>query len=633
LWWTARRPQHGGSNRENALIIRGDNPHLISISAQIGQRRLTNYRCDGLNVSTKILLRIISHYSWPKPSLQLSKLASIRMNSRTFFFGRVWMDTLPFALSMRLFALAAIPMFFCDVCFAQAPTGSFRWALQAGGSGVTIQSKDVAVDAGGIVHWCGRFSGVASFGGTNLTATSGGDGFVGTFDQTGNLLWIRQMGGTGGTFVNGMAVDGSGNSFVAGISGQNLIIGTSNLSSGSYVAKYDSAGNVLWVSQFTGYAVDASRAAVDGAGNVYMCGQFAGTNQFSVVTMTNYSLDFDQFIAKFDGTDGAVQWVQRAGGNANGALGSQSAGVAADVLGNSYILGTLNGNVKFGNTNIFNVSGTNTFLAKYDTNGNLVWIQQFTGGVVDFSGLGLGSERGCAVDAAGNIYIASIFQGVAACASITLTNSTGYGVLIAKFNTDGDLLWAQQTRGTATNDERNLAVDSQGNVILAGVFNGTTTFGNTTLTTRGAGNIFVAKYDTDGNFLWAMQAGGSDNDAGFSVAANACGDAFVTGSFAGVASFGNISLTSLGGGTCIFLTRIDVESPALGVSLVGNQTVISWPFSSSECFQLYQSAGVGPMAAWTLVNATATQIGNSYTVTNQLSKSTMFYTLQRPPPY
>src|SRR5207247_10065848 len=90
-------------------------------------------------------------------------------------------------------------------------------------------------------------------------------------------------------------------------------------------------------------------------------------------------------------------------------------------------------------------------------------------------------------------------------------------------------------------------LDSTGdNVYVTGRFTGTATFGTTNLTSSGVHEMFLAKYDSAGNFLWARKAGGASTDYAFAVTSDGAGNAYLAGVFSGTATFGNITLTSTG---------------------------------------------------------------------------------------
>ena len=126
---------------------------------------------------------------------------------------------------------------------------------------------------------------------------------------------------------------------------------------------------------------------------------------------------------------------------------------------------------------------------------------------------------GIAVDGAGNSYVAGSFNGSATFGETSVISQGGADIFIAKYDNGGNLLWVRSAGG-ATNDAASaVAVDGSGNCYVTGVFQGTATFGNTSLTSAGGPDIFIAKYDSAGNFVWARQAGGSSDDRGYAVAA------------------------------------------------------------------------------------------------------------------
>jgi hypothetical protein len=110
----------------------------------------------------------------------------------------------------------------------------------------------------------------------------------------------------------------------------------------------------------------------------------------------------------------------------------------------------------------------------------------------------------------------------------------------------GNFLWAKRAGGVSSVRGQGIAVDSSGNAYVTGYFQGTAVFGATTLTSAGSNDIYMAKVDSGGNFLWAKRAGGTSYDVGQSIAVDSSGNAYVTGEFVGTAVFGATTLTSAG---------------------------------------------------------------------------------------
>ena len=114
---------------------------------------------------------------------------------------------------------------------------------------------------------------------------------------------------------------------------------------------------------------------------------------------------------------------------------------------------------------------------------------------------------------------------------------------------------------TGTVQVGKMTSDAQGNRYFAGSFRGTVTFGSTTLSSPNTSDIFVAKLNGAGAYQWVVQAGGADNDSGGSVAVDATGSVYVTGTYIGPATFGLLAVASVTpvpfGYTDAFVARLD----------------------------------------------------------------------------
>jgi hypothetical protein len=228
-------------------------------------------------------------------------------------------------------------------------------------------------------------------------------------------------------------------------------------------------------------------------------------------------------------------WAKRAGGTD----GDAASRTAVDASGNSYATGIFRGVASFGSVNLTSSGMADIFIAKYDASGNVLWAKQAGGSDIDAS-------KNIAVDGSGNSYITGEFMGSATFGSTTLTSTGSYDAFIAKYDPSGNVLWAKQSGGAGLEMGRGIAVDGSGNCYITGYFDGSATFGSTTLTSSGSYDVFIAKYDAAGNFQWAERAGSSGEDFGRNVAVDDSGNSYITGSFKDVASFGSTTLTSIG---------------------------------------------------------------------------------------
>src|SRR3990172_5093057 len=107
-------------------------------------------------------------------------------------------------------------------------------------------------------------------------------------------------------------------------------------------------------------------------------------------------------------------------------------------------------------------------------------------------------------------------------------------------------VWATGVGGTSYDIANDIYTDASGNSYVTGWFQNTVNFGPNTLTSMGGYDFYVAKYNSAGICLWAQGTGSSMNDAGYGVIADASGNVFVTGAVQGVSMFGSTTITSLG---------------------------------------------------------------------------------------
>ena len=191
------------------------------------------------------------------------------------------------------------------------------------------------------------------------------------YDPSGNQLWNETWGGADADSGRGVAVDGSGNAYIAGRTGS-FGAGFGD----AFLVKYDPSGNLLWNETWGGAAYDyGNGVAVDGSGNAYVAGF---TDSFGAG-------GYDAFLVKYD-PSGNLLWNETWGGAAY----DYGNGVAVDGSGNAYVAGY---------TDSFGASFDDAFLVKYDPSGNLLWNETWGGAAYDYG-------NGVAVDGSGNAYVA-----------------------------------------------------------------------------------------------------------------------------------------------------------------------------------------------------------------------------------
>ena len=360
--------------------------------------------------------------------------------------------------------------------------------------------------------------------------------------QSPSFRWVVKEGGPANDYGNAIAVDSAGNAYVAGSFIGSATFGETSVTGQGgddiFIAKYDNGGNLLWVRSAGGATNDAASAvAVDGGGNCYLTGFFQGTATFGNTNLVSAGGP-DIFIAKYD-SSGNFLWARQAGGSSD----DRGYAIAVDSSANVYVAGAFNNTATFDTTNLTSAGSFDIFVAKYNSAGQLLWARQAGGSLDDYG-------TAVAADSAGNCYLAGHFGStLATFGTVTLTNRGGRDVFVAKYDVAGNLLWVRQGGGPDYDVATALAVDGAGNSYVAGYFYGTATFGSTQITSTGLSDIFATKFDSNGNLIWAANAGGAGDDYAYGVAINSAGDCLVTGGFSGTATFGGSTFT--GGGIVV----------------------------------------------------------------------------------
>ncbi|MCW3105228.1 MAG: hypothetical protein JWO09_3668 [Bacteroidetes bacterium] len=451
-------------------------------------------------------------------------------------------------------------LLFCTITIiANAQIPNWQWAESAGGTTSDLASA-LSTDASGNVYVTGWFdSPILTFGATTVNNAGYSDIFLTKYDAHGNVLWSKSAGGTQIDMVFGVSTDTFGNIYITGrFNSPTLIFDSITLTNSSgwndiFLAKYDSNGNVLWAKSAGGSGEDVSRSvSTDPLGNVYITGAFVGsTSTFGSTTLSNSNAGYgDIFIAKYD-PNGNVLWATGAGGTGD----EESHSVSTDVSGNVYVAGYFASSaLTFGSSTLTSVGGKDVFLTKYDPNGNVLWAKS-AGGTNEDRAYGMSTDTSGNVYVTGNFFSASLSWG-----TMTLTNTGNHDIFTAKYDTNGNVLWAKSASGSDSDYAYSVSNDATGNAYVAGSFySPTLTFDSTTINNVGYQDIFITKYDANGNVLWVKGIGGTNYEEANGVSTDALGNAHIAGRFSGTINFDSITLNSAGGND-IFTAKLCINT-------------------------------------------------------------------------
>jgi hypothetical protein len=364
----------------------------------------------------------------------------------------------------------------------------------------------------------------------------------------------------------------------------------------------------LWSKRF-GDGTSQSGFSVQGgpAGEVALAGRCQGTFDFGGALLTSTPGVFDICLAKLDAAGNHVWSRQLFAGDgtddrnptvaftasgdvvlASGFQGSVDAGGgvlpsagASDIVVARYgAAGAHQWSKRFGDA-----AGQEAYALAIDPGGNVVFAggikgaPNFGGGPLvsagkadafvtklDGAGNHLWSKRfgdagdqvalGVATDQAGNVIVAGVFQGTIDLGGGPLV-STGisFDFFVAKLDAAGNHLWSKRFGGTGNESFIRVATGPQGEIVLGGILVGTVDFGGGPLTTAGMNDAFVAKLDPAGAHVWSKRFGDSDSQYVLGLAVDGLGQIALTGSLQGTIDLGGGALTSAGSAD-VFLAKL-----------------------------------------------------------------------------
>jgi hypothetical protein len=186
-----------------------------------------------------------------------------------------------------------------------------------------------------------------------------------------------------------------------------------------------------------------------------------------------------------------------------------------------------------------------------------------------FGDAGAQSGVDVAVDNLGNTLVIGDFAGTVDFGGGALTSAGNTDVFVAKFDSAGTFVWARKFGDAQAQNGRGIAVDGAGDVVITGSFAGSINLGGGALTSAGGTDIFVAKLDKDGNHLWSKRFGDAQAQSGKAVAVDVAGNVVITGDVAGVVDFGGGALTSAGA-TDVFVASLDKDGNHFWSKLAGD---------------------------------------------------------------
>jgi hypothetical protein len=332
-----------------------------------------------------------------------------------------------------------------------------------------------------------------------------------------------------------------------------------------------------WANNYGGSNLDQGvDLQLDNFGNIYTTGFFEGTADFDPSSNNTVNLNSvglrDFYIAKYD-VIGQLAWAKSIGGSSQ----EYSKSMQIDDAGNIYVVGDFNGLVDFDPSIGFSLQdvkgASDIFIAKYDPQGNFIWVKTF-------GGIGIESSKDLIVDSQGDIYIAGVFQGTADFdpngGVVNLTSTGSFDSFILKLDNNGNFGWVKSIQGTNSNFINQIVLDYAGNINAVGYFQGTADFdpnaGVSTMTTIGSKSAFLSKWNGQGQFVSALMIGGSGFEIGKALTVDMQNNIYMVGDFRGVVDFdpsGSTNFITSSGLRDAFIVKYTSQGVLVWVDKIG----------------------------------------------------------------
>lgn len=408
------------------------------------------------------------------------------------------------------------------------------WGTFYGGTGDDY-ARSVAVDASGNVYVAGYTSGSNSIStvGSHQSTFGGGvyDAYLVKFNSAGVRQWATYYGGFGDDYAYSVAVDGSGNVYLAGFTESTNAISTvgshqSSFGGGSvdaFIVKFNSSGLRQWATYYGSTGYDRGHAvAVDGIGNVYLGGVSGSNSSISTIGSHQQIIggSADAFIVKFN-SSGVQQWATYYGGT----LDEYGYSIAVDASSNVYLGGYTYSSNNIGTAGSHQVGfaggAIDGFIVKFNSGGVRQWGTYYGGTGNDFG-------NSLAVDPSGNIYLGGKTDspaGISTIGSHQAASGGNFDGYLVKLNSSGIRQWGTYYGDTGDEDGYSIATDASGNIYFSG-----STTSNMSISTMGShqptigGGLYdgyLTKFNSIGVRQWATYYGGTVNDYGYSVGVDA----------------------------------------------------------------------------------------------------------------
>ncbi len=406
--------------------------------------------------------------------------------------------------------------------------------------------------------------------------------------QRNDLLWLKQISGTGNSTPTAIVVDAAGNHYVAGNFTTTITVESNSLTSAGgqdiYIVKYNTQGQALWQFSIGGSSAEnVWGISLSPDGNyLYVGGQFQSNNCNFNGTILSTSGQNDLFLAKYRTSDGVLEWaIKSAYGPTQQLIGN----ITVDNQGNIVQVGKYIDNVTFYG-GLLSLTSTfigiqQNFVAKFDQDGNVLWAKQFSGDNSNSLIRNVTADNN-------SYYFSGFYAGLFNLDAIPLnSNALSRDMILFRTDLSGNVQWYRIIAGTGDDYLIRHYTDNSSFQFIAGYYNSPSLVIDSTATevslkscpNVGSNDILTACYSFDGTLQWVRAYGSSGDDQGWGVYANADHVAF-SGLYTGNISFGSFNLTNSSSDG--FMLETDRNGNVLGVNRAWGNLVDNTNFATID---------------------------------------------------
>jgi hypothetical protein len=358
--------------------------------------------------------------------------------------------------------------------------GNVLWTKQFGGTGED-NMFDAQCDNQGNIILSGYFQNTVQFDAYTVTSNGGLDMIIVKLNPNGNVIWLKQIGGTGDEGANEVAIGINNQIIIGAQSNNNFTVNEINYNNtgaqDAYVISISTLGDIEWIRAVEGSGYARAKAiAVDKIGNVYFGGDFFGQNAPTGANAFTSNGGSDAFMTSWNSL-GQFRWSKTWGGIGN----DLCKGIVVNSLLDVYMVGQFEKAVNFDGNSLTSQNQKDLFLWKTSSNGNSIWLRHIAsaddliGAEVEIDSsdgviFGFGTNSSVSIQNSSNNF-----------KQINLPSSGKYPVLV-RYDSQGKLITSIVSDSSISARFDEISVSNNKVFIDLVYFSGPTVFGNCTIT-------------------------------------------------------------------------------------------------------------------------------------------------------